>query len=106
MNFEDFRLIALSFPGVEEGVAYGTPIWRVKKRMLTRVWEDLETAVLKMDLSMRDALVENQPEVFFLTDHYRGHAYVLARLSAAEPDQIESILQAGWKEIAPKSRTQ
>jgi hypothetical protein len=106
MNFEDFRTLALTFPGVEEGIAYGTPIWRVKKRMLTRVWEDLETVVLKMDLSFRDTLVEAQPNVFFVTDHYRGHPYILARLSAADPDQIHSILQTGWKEIAPKRKAQ
>ena len=101
MTLDEFRAIALSFPGVEEGMAYGTPIWRVGKRMLTRVWEDGEV-VLKMAEPMRDALIESQPDVFFVTDHHRGHPLGLAHLAAADPQQIADLLEAGWRTIAPK----
>ena len=102
MTLDDFRALALALPGVEEGLAYGSPIWRVGKRMLTRVWEDGETVVLKMDEAMRDALIAAQPDVFFVTDHYLGHPLGLARLTATEADQIAEILRAGWRDIAPK----
>lgn len=102
MTLDAFRRLALDLPSVEEGLAYGSPIWRVGKRMLTRVWEDGETAVLKVSLTMQEALISNQPDVFYLTDHYLGHPLVLARLSAADPEQIEAILRDGWRSIAPK----
>lgn len=101
MTLDEFRALALALPGVEEGMAYGTPIWRVGKRMLTRVWEGGEV-VLKMEEPMRDALIEVRPDVFFVTDHHRGHPLGLARLATAERDQIADILEMGWRKIAPK----
>ncbi len=102
MTLDEFAALALALPGVEEGVAYGSPIWRVGKKMLTRVWEDGETVVLKMDEVTRDALIAARPDAFFVTDHYLGHPLGLARLSAADPEQITGILREGWREIAPK----
>lgn len=102
MTLDEFAALALGLPGVEEGVAYGSPIWRVGKRMLTRVWEDGETVVLKMDEATRDTLIAAQPGTFFVTDHYLGHPLGLARLSAADPSQIETMLREAWRGIAPK----
>lgn len=38
------RRLALSFPGVEEGLSYGTPGFRVRGKFLARFWEDGEKA--------------------------------------------------------------
>lgn len=102
MTPDEFGVLALALPGVEEGRAYGSSIWRVGKRMLTRVREDGETAVPKMDQATREARIATQPEVFFLTEHYLGHPLVLARLSAADPVEIGGILREGWRGIASK----
>ena len=37
------RRLALAFPGVEEGLSYGTPGFRVRGKFLARLWEDGET---------------------------------------------------------------
>ena len=36
------RRLALAFPGVEEGLSYGTPGFRVRGKVLARMWEDGE----------------------------------------------------------------
>ena len=81
------RTAALSFPGVEEGTSYGTPAFKLGKKLLVRLHQDGASLVLKVGDATRDHLLQADPDTFFITDHYRGHPYVLAhldRLSAAD----------------------
>jgi hypothetical protein len=48
------RRLALTFPGVEEGLSYGTPGFRVRGRFLARLWEDGVTLVVKCGDDERD----------------------------------------------------
>ena len=41
------RRLALAFPGVEEGLSYGTPGFRVRGKFLARLWEDGQTLVVR-----------------------------------------------------------
>ena len=81
------RKVALSFPSVEEGTSYGTPAFKLGKKLLVRLHQDGASLVLKVGDATRDHLLQADPDTFFITDHYRGHPYVLAhlnRLSAAD----------------------
>ena len=66
------RRLALDFPGVEEGLSYGTPGFRVRGKFLARLWEDGLTLVVKCGDDERDFRMKADPETFFITDHYRG----------------------------------
>jgi len=68
ISYTDVRL-ALTFPGVSEGYAYGGPSLHVGRKFLGRLKEDGEILVLKIDPTRRDALLKNAPDAFFLTDH-------------------------------------
>ena len=46
MIFDDVRKIAAPLPGMEEGPCYGTPAFRMRKRLIARLKEDGETLVL------------------------------------------------------------
>lgn len=102
VTVEELRKIVLALPGVEEGPCYGTPGFRVRKKLLARLWEDGETLVLKVDPYARESLLRLQPETFFLTDHYSGYPYVLVRLKQIEPSQLGELLEAAWRAAAPK----
>jgi hypothetical protein len=78
---ERARRVLLGFPGVEEGPCYGTPGFRVRGKFLARLKEDGETLVVKCGFDERDLRMQYNPEVFFTTDHYRGHPSVLIRLT-------------------------
>ncbi len=73
--------------------------------MIARLREDGETLVLKVDSFERDILREAQPEIFFLTEHYRGYPLVLVRLPKASLDQIEPLLRRACFAAAPKNLT-
>lgn len=104
MTYEEVRKLVLSWPGVEEGTSYGTPSLKVKGKFLTRLKEDGDSIVIKdVDFDERDMLMEAEPQVFYITDHYKGWPMVLVRLSKAHPQQVKSLLLRSWKATAPKS---
>ena len=98
-----YASMALAWPGVEEGTYYGTPALKVKGKFLTRLREDGDSLVIKdVEFDERDMLMEAAPEVFYITDHYKGWPMVLVRLSKAHPQQVGSLLFRSWKATAPK----
>ena len=78
VTFDDVRQLALALPEVEEGTSYGTPAFKVKGKFLSRLKEDGETLVVRIDMDERDVLMAANPETFYITDHYRGYPAMLA----------------------------
>jgi hypothetical protein len=99
-SFEDVRRIALSLPGVEEGLSYGTPGFRVAGRLFARIKEDGVTLVVRTDGDTRDILLEANPAAFFVTPHYRGYDWMLIRLASVTPEELREQLVAAWKRRA------
>lgn len=95
--------MALQLPGVTQGTSYGTPALHVKKRFLARLKEDGETMAIRMEFEDRDVLLELDPDVFYLTDHYRPYQAVLVRLRKAPPGLVRQVLKQAWRFQAPKS---
>lgn len=104
MTYEDFRAIALSFPGVEEGTSYGMPSFLVRGKFLTRLRdEDASLVLTEVGFDERDLLMEAEPETFHITEHYRGYPSVLARLASIDPGTLRSLLERRWRKVALKS---
>ena len=96
------RAIAIKLPGVEEGTSYGTPAFKVKGKFLARMKEDGETLVLRVALELKEALIEENPDVFFTTPHYDGYAAVLVRLGKISKAELVRVIDEGWQFVAPK----
>ncbi len=94
--------MARRLPEVEEGTSYGTPALRVRGRFFARLREDGETLVVKMNIFERQYLMDADPEVFFITDHYRDYPSVLVRLPLVQPAQLAERLEDAWRIAAPK----
>lgn len=92
----------MKLPGVEQGVCYGTPALRVRKKFLARLKEDGETMAIRLDFADRDVLLELDPAAFYLTDHYRPYPAVLVRLKQVRRDMLEPLLEQAWRQQAPK----
>ena len=95
------REVALRLPGVEEGTSYGTPALRVRRRFMARLREDGETLVVRVRPEERPGLLAERPDLFALTPHYEGSALVLMRLGAARREEVEDMLLAAWRLVAP-----
>ncbi len=102
VTFESVRRLALALPGVEEGLSYGTPGFRVRGKFLARLWEDGETLVVKCGDDERDFRMQSDPETFYSTEHYRGYPTVLIRLASVKPSVLAEVLEQAWRRSAPK----
>ncbi|HEV7364565.1 MAG TPA: MmcQ/YjbR family DNA-binding protein [Gemmatimonadales bacterium] len=96
------RRLSLGFPGVEEGLSYGTPGFRVRGKFLARLWEDGVTLVVKCGDDERDFRMKADPETFFITDHYRGYPTVLVRLARVTEADLQDVLEQAWRLQAPR----
>ncbi len=103
MTWDEAAGLGLALPGVEIGSSYGTPALKVAGKLMARLWEDGETLVLKgVGFDQRELLMEVEPEVFFVTDHYLNYDCVLMRLPRAEPPALAGLLDQIWRQTAPK----
>jgi hypothetical protein len=91
-TFEDVRKIALAIPGLAESTSYGTPAFKLKKRLLLRMKEDGETMVAIVGFDNRDLLLAAEPKIFFTTPHYAGYPTVLVRLKKISAAKLRDIV--------------
>jgi hypothetical protein len=103
VTFEQVRLAAQAFPGVEDSTSYGTPALKVRGKLLARVHQSGESMVLRTDLLDREILMQSDPNVFFITDHYRDYPWILVRFSAVDPGALPDLIERAWRLVAPKS---
>jgi hypothetical protein len=102
-TYDMVRALASKLPGVEEGTSYGTPALKVRGKLFARLKEDGETLVLRCGAFDRAHLLETDPDVFFITEHYRDYPWVLVRLAAVPTARLPELLEEAWRQVAPKS---
>ena len=99
------RKIALSVEGASEGPYFGKPAVFVAEKFLTRVHHKEEAAVLAIgSMEMRDVMLEAEPKLFYITDHYKNFPYLLARLSKLDRATLKDLLRARLLQIAAKTK--
>ena len=101
-TFESVRRIALALPGVEDALSYGAPGLKVKGKLVARLKEEGVIAIRVGTIVERDWLIETDPVVFYITEHYRDYPSLLVRLSAVSETTLRDLLTAEWRRVAPK----
>lgn len=104
MDFEAVRQTALSFPGVEEYLAFGRPTWRLNGRLLACITKiDPDTLCVKvLDKLERDFLLDTQPDIYYLTPQYANFEALLVRIPNVESPDLHSLIEQIWLAYAPK----
>lgn len=51
---------------------------------------------------MKEALLSDDPDVFFTTPHFDGYAIVLIRLEEIPVPELEEMIIEAWLDRAPK----
>ena len=120
-SWDDVRTITSTLPETSEGGQYGNAGWRVKDKSLA--WErplrraDLDAlgpdapdgpilAVRVADIGVKDALVADDPDVYFTTPHFNGYPAVLVRLDRIDVAELRELLVEAWLAPAPKRLAQ
>ena len=116
-SWEDVRRIALGLPETVEQGMHGLMSWRVRDKLF--VWErplrKSDLAALGDDapdgpilgarvehLGAKEALLADDPGVYFTTPHFDGYPAVLVRLEEIAPDELEELIVDAWIAQAPK----
>jgi hypothetical protein len=95
--FDLVTIVGLRLPGVESAVKYdGSPMLKVggcfMAGLATHSSAEPDTLVVRAQLEDRELLLEEAPETYYITDYYRKHPVVLARLARLDPDALRDLL--------------
>ena len=116
-TFDDVRRIALALPETAEAISRANRHWRVKDKLF--VWErplrrsDLEAlgdgapdgpilGARVEHLGAKEALLTDDPDVYFTTPHFDGYPAVLVQLDRIALDELEELIVDAWLVRAPK----
>src|SRR5690349_17357509 len=99
MNAKDFRRIALSLEGAEEGAHHGQADFRVGGKIFaTLAAEKQGYGNLMLTPEQQAAFVEELPEVFLpIHGGWGKNGATHVRLAVVTEDVLEGALRAGWK---------
>jgi hypothetical protein len=93
--------IALALPGTSETLWFNRPAVFIHGQFLTKVHDKEDAMVLRVgSMEMRDMMLEAEPKLFYITDHYRNFPYVLARLSALDRKTLKEMLVGRAAQLA------
>ena len=93
--------LGLELPATSEGVWYRTPALMVGGKGFVRLKENAQDVVFMLeDVDEQEFLINALPSVYFITDHYRGYAIVLARLGKLSVKEARLRLRHSWRQKA------
>lgn len=80
ITLDKLRNLTKRLPGSREESSYGTPGFKVGKKLYAR-WHRTEDAIVIMLKTVQEQadLIAANPDTFYITDHYTGYAAVLVR---------------------------
>jgi hypothetical protein len=116
-TWDDVRRIALELPETSEGISRDLRQWRVKDKGF--VWErplrraDLEAlgddapdgpilGARVEHLVAKEALLADDPSVYFTTPHFDGYPAILVQLDRIGLDDLREVIVEAWLARAPK----
>jgi hypothetical protein len=104
MKWEQVCEIGRELPEVVEDIWYRTPALKVRGKAICRLREEGDVIVfLTQSVEEQEFLISSQPEIYFITDHYRGWPAVLARLPALSVSECRLRLTCAFRFKAPKA---
>jgi hypothetical protein len=101
--------IGRTLPDVEVTTTWGKPTLKVRGKMFVCIAShksaEPDTLVVMMDFPDRDALIEEDPDTYYLKEHYVGYPCVLVRLARVHPEALRDLVVGAHRYISAKSRS-
>jgi len=95
------RKIMLSIPGTDERLWFNQPSVFIRDRFLAKTHHKEDAVTLQVgSMEMRDMMLEAEPGLFYITDHYRKFPFVLIRLSALTKAVLKDMLMGRAAQLA------
>jgi hypothetical protein len=102
-SFKTVESIGRTLPDVEVTTTWGKPTLKVGGKMFVCIAShksaEPNTLVVRMDFADRDALIEDDPDTYYLKDHYLNYPCVLVRLSRVRADALRDLVTGAYRHI-------
>ena len=106
--FDAVRAIGRTLPDVEETTTWGAPTLKVRGKMFvcmaTHKSAEPNTLVVRMAFDQRDALVAEDPQTYYLKEHYIGYPCVLVRLSKVNTDALRDLVTSAHRLVSETAK--
>ena len=94
------RKIALATPGTSEGPFFGKPAIFLGEEYLCRIHDKEEAVALRVGtIEMRDVMLEAEPKLFYITDHYKPWPGLLVRLSMLDTKTLKNLIAGRIRQL-------
>jgi hypothetical protein len=97
LTFDTVRELGGALPDVVDGTAYGAPALKLSGQLLacvpTNKSAEANSIVVRIDPEQRRELLRQDPDVYYITDHYAPHPTVLVRLSKIGRGHLKALLR-------------
>ena len=95
------RQIMLAIPASDERLWFNQPAVFVHDRFLAKPHHKEDAVLLGVtSMEMREVMLEAEPKLFYITDHYRSFPFVLARLAALDAKTLKQMLVGRAAQLA------
>jgi hypothetical protein len=109
INFKIIESVGRTLPDVELTTTWGKPALKVRGKMFVCIAShksaEPNTLVVMMDFAARDALIDDDPDAYYLKDHYVGYPCVLVRLPRVRADALRDLVIGAHRYVSTKVRT-
>jgi hypothetical protein len=106
-GFDRVRRLGLRLPGAETGTVYGSPALTVGGKMFACIAihrsAEPNTLAVRLDFDRRDEMIAEDPDTYYLTEHYVDYPAVLVRLARIPDDALSDLLRIGWEFISKRA---
>jgi hypothetical protein len=106
-GFTLVEAIGRTLPDVEVTTSWGQPALKVRGKMFvcgaSHKSAEPDTLVVRMSINDRDALIAEDPDTYYLKEHYIGYPCVLVRLSRVHPDALRDLVTGAYRYVSTKS---
>lgn len=96
MRPDEVGAYAESLPEVKRKGTASRPAWYVRDRLVVRL-DDPTTAVIRVPLGEREALLETYPGTFGVPPRMEAHHKVEAYLEEADPAAVRAAIDLAWR---------
>jgi hypothetical protein len=96
------RGFALALPEAVEQETWGSPTFRVRKRIFVMFAEEQREAWVKSTHDEQRALTQMDPDTFFVPPYVGPSGWVGVRFRTVDRDEMRELITEAWRMTAPK----
>ena len=102
MRKDTVRRAALGLPDAVEQETWGTPTFRVRKKIFLMFSDSGREVWVKSNHDEQRALIAMDPETFFFPPYVGPSGWVGVRIATVDAGEMRELVTEAWRMTAPK----